>query len=894
MTPAPALAESAIDPLQGLQSVFGFSEFRPHQEEVVRTALSGRDALIVMPTGAGKSLCYQLPAALTPGVTLVVSPLVALMRDQVEALRERTEFRRLGVAYINSLQRSDEQNCVLDMLRNGGLKLLYVAPERFRSQGFLDAMRGVRIARFVVDEAHCISEWGHDFRPDYLALKDVSQSLGRPPILAATATATQRVQSSIISNLAMTDPAIVVGGFNRENLHFSVHRCKGDRDRGERLAKALPKLASRGGSGLIYVATRKQADEIAILASEALASVGLKAAPYHAGLDSGLRNQLQSQWLSGEIHTLVATNAFGMGIDKPDVRFVVHYVYPESLESYYQEAGRAGRDRRKSRCVILYSFSDKRLREFFIDNDALTSEAVRQAHSAICSRAQADAPAAGQIVRISRSWWGLTLRWNELKTRLAMAELERLELIDRVGESTEETFVRIVNTTFPASAARRIDSSLERQKAERHARLNEMIAYCRTPACRRRTLLGYFGDDEDVLDSGYCCDNCEEGIKPTRAPRRARADLPDSRVRVASPSQIDASDIHAILQGLDGLWPQVGKSRLNKILRGSNSKEVERFRDSPLLGVFRGVSEAAVNAFVENLIDTGLMHQADEDDYFVCTITRAGRQAWQMKTPLDIALPISSRAAATHHEPLDPEQERQAQEIFERLRQWRRGHALARNVPPYVILGDRTLTEIARVRPDSEETLRAITGIGEVKIRDYGQDILSIVSDDSSPVVHSTDGGEISTMPAAPTPRGESRAGEERRRLAAAVAALSETVVESYVHLQEGFDIEEIARERELTTGTIWGHVESMVAEGFVDEVDFERLVPTSVRTKIEAAMDTVPFDSKPKAVFEALQGELDYGPIRCVMARRKRMSMAMAANAFRHEGAAATINTSA
>ena len=290
---APKLTDS-------LQTFFGYSEFRPHQEEAVRTAMEGRDVLVVMPTGAGKSLTFQLPAALSDGVTVVVSPLIALMRDQVDALNRRPAFAEIGCACLTSGQSLDEQNDLLRQLRTGRLKLIYVAPERFRSGTFLEALKSAKIARFVVDEAHCISEWGHDFRPDYLSLREVTEMLGNPPLLAATATATKRVQQSIVANLGMRDPLVLVGGFNRPNLHFSVHRCKNENEREDKLARALPKLSAMGGSGLIYVATRKQCEQIFELADAALTPLGKRAGIYHAGLDSDLRTQMQREWLEGE------------------------------------------------------------------------------------------------------------------------------------------------------------------------------------------------------------------------------------------------------------------------------------------------------------------------------------------------------------------------------------------------------------------------------------------------------------------------------------------------------------------------------------------------------------------------------------------------------------------
>ncbi|HEX8236869.1 MAG TPA: RecQ family ATP-dependent DNA helicase [Abditibacteriaceae bacterium] len=847
---------------QALHDVFGFGEFRALQEEAVRAAVDGRDLLVVMPTGAGKSLCFQLPAAISEGVTLVVSPLVALMRDQVDALKNRTAFAQLGCAYINSLQSQEEQRFLVDQLRDGHLKLVYVAPERFRSPAFVEALRSVKIARFVVDEAHCISEWGHDFRPDYLSLKSVVDDLGRPPLLAVTATATIRVQQSIVDNLGMRDPLKLVGGFNRPNLHFSAHRCKSETERQEKLMRALPKLAQMGGSGLIYVATRKQCDEVAAIATKALATVGKRAAPYHAGMEASTRNALQSGWINGDIHVLVATNAFGMGIDKPDVRFVVHYVYPDSLESYYQEAGRAGRDGRRSRCVVLHNFADRRTREWFIENDALTPEDVQTAHAQICLRTVKDSE---NIVRIPRTWWAQALGWNDVKVRLTMGELERAGLIRRMGESGDETILRIERRDFPHEAFRRIRMDIEKQRDERLRRLDEMTGYCKTTLCRRRTTLAYFGDLERPQTNGFCCDNCD---KPPAETSTRPTQTYNSRDRAAMPLRIDSSDIHSLLQGLDALHPKVGKARLNKLLRGSNSKDVQRFKDEscPVYAALRGASETQVGDFLERLIELGLMHQADEEEYFICTVTRAGREAWQSKSEIEVVLPNAPRSR-------DDFMNEGETDLFEALRTWRRGEATAMNLPPYCVLGDRALLEIARQRPQSEAALRAITGIGATKLEKYGEAILLITRGESKPSNETQSNRVLETETVTPhrAPKAAKAAAipPAKKAVATSNEALPDTIVDTYVMLQEGLDIEEIATRRSLKSTTIWTHIERLAREQFLDENAMEVLIPSELRLRIESALAQSKPEDGLKAVYESLGGDIDYELIRCVAAWR-------------------------
>jgi ATP-dependent DNA helicase RecQ len=711
------------------------------------------------------------------------------------------------------------------------------------------------IARFVVDEAHCISEWGHDFRPDYLTLRGVVESLGRPPLMALTATATVRVQESIIKNLGMHEPDTFIGGFNRPNLHLAALRCKSDRERADRLERALPKLAAMGGSGLIYVATRKQCEQVASLAARALAPTGKRAAPYHAGMDAATRNLLQNEWLNGTVHTLVATNAFGMGIDKPDVRFVVHYAYPESLESYYQEAGRAGRDGRKSRCVILHCFADRRTREWFIDNDALTPDDIRTAHRALCARS-ANEPE--EMFRVPRLWWSQALQWNETKTRLALGELERAGLLERLGETADDAFLRVTEREFPHEALQRIATDLERQRDERYRRLDEMTAYCKTTSCRRRAVLRYFGDPDEPEANGFCCDNCER-------PAESEVAVPQpskTQSRVAMPVQVEGEDIHSLLQGMDALRPRVGKARLVKLLRGSNARDVEKFKqdNSPLYGVLRHCSQVQVDSFIDTLIERGLLHQADEEEYFICTVTVAGRAAWEEKQPLAITLPGVTRQRSA--EPGVVADDDEDNELFENLRNWRRTQAIAENLPPYCILSDRTMHEVARQKPHSESELRGINGIGDAKLEKYGAAILSIVSDEEPQQRTVSSKQALSEIPL-PAPLNPV--------VHDTTTKLSETITETYNLLDAGYDVEDIAEQRGLETSTVWTHLEQIIEAGLLDEIELEALVPQTLRERIEGVLSSLPVGVPMKEIWEKLGGEIDYGPLRCVAAFYRR-----------------------
>ncbi len=357
-----------------LQQFFGFTDFREGQADVIETVLAGQDAVVVMPTGGGKSLCYQLPALIMDGVAMVVSPLIALMKDQVDQLSSRG----IPSTFINSSISLREINERLSGVRMNRYRLLYVAPERFRSESFIQAIAEVKIRLFAVDEAHCISHWGHDFRPDYLRLKQAVELLGRPQVIALTATATPQVRADIVAQLGLTESKVFVAGFDRPNLALRVVHTKTEKDK---LAILKRLIADSTGSGIIYTSTRKAAEQIAAR----LQMSDLRADVYHGGMEESERTRAQDRFMSGESQAIVATNAFGMGIDKSDIRFVAHFHIPGSVEAYYQEVGRAGRDSLPAECVLLFNYADTRTQQFFIDGSHPSPELIARVYETIAS-----------------------------------------------------------------------------------------------------------------------------------------------------------------------------------------------------------------------------------------------------------------------------------------------------------------------------------------------------------------------------------------------------------------------------------------------------------------------------------------------------------------------------
>jgi ATP-dependent DNA helicase RecQ len=536
-TPSAPVAEPQPSPAldaarKVLRDVFGYGEFRPGQAEVISAVLARRDTLAVMPTGGGKSVCYQVPALLREdGLTLVVSPLLALMKDQVDAMRA------MGVpaAAINSTVSVEEQRQVLAAAGEGTIRLLYVAPERFGAGGFMAALRSLRVSLLAIDEAHCISQWGHDFRPSYRDLGAVRDRIGSPPIVALTATADPRVREDIVQRLGLKQPEIHVAGFDRPNLRFEVVRVSTLKEKFEGISAQLRPLKDE--SAIVYCGTRKRVEEV----TDSLQRAGIKCARYHAGMEDSDRKRIQDAFARDKLRVIVATNAFGMGIDKPDVRAVIHHDMPDSLESYYQEAGRAGRDGDPATCTLYYAGRDRGLREFFIEMAHPEASRVVEVYQQLVSFG-------GNRVHVRE-----VMRENdEPGINAAIQSLVESGLAARAGYS-------VWATRFDGEAD--IDTaSLEAHREHSFHKLDAMENYARSRTCLRARILDYFGD---VVHEPACgnCGPCISGGETHEEATTAAEDSLFRELREARKALADRDGVPPFVVFSDATLRDMAKKR---------------------------------------------------------------------------------------------------------------------------------------------------------------------------------------------------------------------------------------------------------------------------------------------------------------------------------------------
>ena len=636
--------------LGALKQYFGYDSFRPGQQGIVDALLDGRDVLGVMPTGAGKSVCYQIPAALMPGVTIVISPLISLMRDQVDALNDLG----LPAAFVNTTQTPDEQAVVFAQAAAGQLKLLYVAPERLETGRFRDFAARTPISLIAVDEAHCVSQWGQDFRSSYLGIGDFIVGLPkRPPVGAFTATATERVRRDIVGLLGLRNPAVTVTGFDRPNLYFDVVKLE-TKYKAAWVARYVADHPDE--SGIVYCATRKTTEALA----DTLNQMGHPAVAYHGGMSPDAREAAQRDFITDKVPVVVATNAFGMGIDKSNVRYVIHHNLPESIEAYYQEAGRAGRDGEPSRCTLLWNESDIVTRRRLLDNDY---------------------------------------------------ENERLT-------PEEQEIVR--------QSKRRL--------------LDGMVGYCRTTDCLHRYMTRYFGQElspnagsaagEDIAadssQSGRCgaCSNCESTFETIDVTRVAQA----------------------ISRCVHDVGQRVGSGKIVKILRGSRAQDLAWLNPErmPTFGMLKDVNEARVRDVLSQMATDGYLSIAEGRMPIVMFGARAAETAapdfhYEIKrVERKSAAAGSGRSggvadtADSANVPGDalgsyiPDDDEES--LFQKLRELRRTIAQEIGKPPYIVFSDKTLRDMARIKPITNAQFLAVNGVGQHKLDLYGKRFMEAVA----------------------------------------------------------------------------------------------------------------------------------------------------------------------
>jgi ATP-dependent DNA helicase RecQ len=709
-----------------LKQYFGFTSFRPLQQEIIRDSLAGKDVFALLPTGGGKSLCFQLPALARDGLTVVVSPLIALMKDQVDAL----QASGIAATFLNSSLVGGEGRERLRGLHNGEFKLLYVAPERLMLSGFLDELKRWYVRLIAIDEAHCISEWGHDFRPEYRQISGLREIFPNVPFMALTATATGRVREDIVSHLQLREPKCYVASFNRPNLTYRVLAKNKPYDQLLAFLRARPKE-----SGIVYCMSRKSTESVAANLSED----GVKAKPYHAGLTPKERSEHQELFLRDDVRVICATVAFGMGINKPNVRFVVHYDLPKNIEGYYQETGRAGRDGLPSECVLLFS--------------------------------------AGDVVK-------------------------QTQFIDEKPNFNEQKIAR--------------------------EQLQQMVHYAECAGCRRSELLAYFGEKFSADGCG-ACDNC---LSP-------RATFDGTLA-----AQKFLSCVYRIREK-NGFG--VGLNHIVEVLTGADTEKIRKWGDEKLstydIGKEHNRPEWA--AIGRELIRLGFLRQTTEK-FSVLELTDEGRAALKERKKVTLTKPVTAPEKQARHVGEIACDET----LFERMRELRKKIADECGVPAYIIFSDVSLRQMARNYPESASDFARISGVGEKKLREFGEVFLNEIA------LH------LATNPRQMFAEESFTAPPVRK------ASLNDTTRETLRRFRAGESVEQIAAARGFAASTIYGHLATAIEAGEI--IDVNELLTAEAQEQIAAAFKKFGFGNIGGAR-ESLGNKFDYGLFRIYRAANAR-----------------------
>ncbi|MCT4604922.1 MAG: DNA helicase RecQ [Marinisporobacter sp.] len=696
-----------------LKKYYGYETFREGQEKIIKSILDGKDTFAIMPTGAGKSICFQIPSLLLDGLTLVISPLISLMKDQVDALKGNG----IKATYINSSLTAREVRERIENAKNGVYTLLYVAPERLESEGFCHLLKNLQISLVAVDEAHCVSQWGHDFRPSYGRIAPFIKTLSHRPIVTAfTATATKEVKEDIINLLGFESPSIYVTGFDRKNLSFSVMRGANKKDFILDYVKY-----NKDEVGIIYAATRKEVENI----YENLRKKGYAVGKYHAGLSGDERKERQEAFIYDDIHIMVATNAFGMGIDKSNVRYVIHYNIPKNMEAYYQEAGRAGRDGEASQCILLFSPQDVLLQKYLIEQNNLSEE---------------------------------------------------------------------------------------REKNE-YRKLQEMVDYCHTSKCLRKYILEYFGE-EKVGDTCHNCSNCKD----------------DSELMDRT---IEAQKIFSCIYRMKEKY---GTSLVAQVLRGSKNKKVLGFGFHGLstYGIMKEYTEKEIKDMMNILIAEGYLHLT-EGQY---PVVRLGKKSvGVLKNKEKVLQKIQKRKEEVIID----------HSLFEVLRKLRKEISTREKVPPYIVFSDSTLRQMSEYYPIDEEAMLRIKGVGEEKLKKYGDEFLRIIKS----YVKENHIEDVKTY----TKENIKETKDEK----------VPSHVVTFNLYKEGNSLKEIALTREMTPFTIQNHIIRCATEGL--PVDLDDFIPKEYEALIIQTIKSIGAE-KLKPIKEALPKEVDYLAIKAVLCK--------------------------